>query len=175
MAKAATAVAATPRVSLSPSIITEAAIGDSSMIDPRFVLEPCPLPPRGELEPVLVFVSNAVKNPDSPNYQKLCDGFRNNKKTEGSMLHKLLIALRTAGLSTIASSSSKHTRLIHYIAKLDPFSSPNDDVVHAHFHLLIALVSANSVFAVPTLTSLWKLLIAGEKEETESRYALKIF
>jgi RNA polymerase I-specific transcription initiation factor RRN3 len=148
----------------------------------RFVLQKCQLPPRKEFEPVETFVANAVKeqheqkddNSLMKSYKGIIDAIR--FKNDPVMLQRLLLALRTAGngstLHLLASSASKHSRLIHNIVRLNPFELPTTDVgpdqgteqsvdyalADAQLHLMLALVSANSVFLVPTMTSLWKIL-----------------
>jgi hypothetical protein len=150
----------------------------------RFVLSKCQLPPRKEFEPVETFVANAVReqhelssdNLPIKSYKGIIDAIR--FKNDPIMLQRLLLALRTAGngstLHLLASSSSKHARLIHNIVRLNPFDIPTTTVgadqgtqqsqsvdyalVDAQLHLMMALVSANSVFLVPTMTSLWKIL-----------------
>lgn len=114
-------------------------------------------------------------------YKAILEIFRS--KNDAVMLQRLMIALRTAGngstLHLLTSHTSKHTHLIHQIIRLDPFNLPHpqkkeapvDDcaatdatevvdytLADAQFHLIIALVSANSVFLVPALAALWNLL-----------------
>jgi RNA polymerase I-specific transcription initiation factor RRN3 len=145
----------------------------------RFVLSKCQLPSRKEFEPVETFVANAVREQHEHNsYKGILDAIR--FKNDPVMLQRLLLALRTAGngstLQFLASSASKHARLIHNIVRLNPFGiqtptttvgadqgtqqsqSVNYDLADAYLHLMMALVSANSVFLVPTMTSLWKFL-----------------
>jgi RNA polymerase I-specific transcription initiation factor RRN3 len=148
----------------------------------RFVLSKCQLPPQKEFEPVETFVANAVREQHQLNsdnlpiksYKGIIDAIR--FKNDPVMLQRLLLALRTAGngstLHLLASSSSRHARLIHNIVRLNPFDIPTTavgadqgtqasvdyDLADAQLHLMMALVSANSVFLVPTMTSLWKIL-----------------
>jgi hypothetical protein len=161
----------------------------------RFVLSKCQLPSRKEFEPVETFVANAVKEQHQLNsdnvpiksYKGIIDAIR--FKNDPVMLQRLLLALRTAGngstLQFLASSSSKHARLIHNIVRLNPFDTPkpttavgadqgtqqsptvNYDMADAHLHLMMALVSANSVFLVPTMTSLWKILTSQQDAPVE--------
>jgi hypothetical protein len=163
----------------------------------RFVLSKCQLPPRNEFEPVEIFVANAVKEQHQLNsdnvpiksYKGIIDAIR--FKNDPVMLQRLLLALRTAGngstLQFLASSSSKHARLIHNIVRLNPFDIPiptpttavgvdqgtqqspsvNYDLADAHLHLMMALVSANSVLLVPTMTSLWKILASQQDASVE--------
>jgi RNA polymerase I-specific transcription initiation factor RRN3 len=99
---------------------------DDNTVDPRFVLPKCPLPQRNEMEPIAVFVANAVREQSAQqdmvqNYLVILDAFR--YKKDLPMLVKLLIALRTAGptLSLLASDATKHARLIHSIVRFSPF------------------------------------------------------
>jgi hypothetical protein len=161
----------------------------------RFILTKCQLPPRKEFEPVETFVANAVSEQHQLNsdnvpiksYKGIIDAIR--FKNDPVMLQRLLLALRTAGngstLQFLASSSSKHARLIHNIVRLNPFDTPtptttvsadqgtqqspsvNYDLADAHLHLMMALVSANSVFLVPTMTSLWKILTSQQDASVE--------
>jgi RNA polymerase I-specific transcription initiation factor RRN3 len=142
----------------------------------RFILSKCQLPSRKEFEPVETFVANAVREQHELNsdnlpiksYKGIIDAIR--FKNDPVMLQRLLLALRTAGngstLHLLASSSSKHAKLIHNIVRLNPFNITTTDVgadynlADAHLHLMMALVSANSTFLVPTMTSLWKILTA---------------
>lgn len=89
-----------------------------------------------------------------------------------------------AASSSSSSRSNPHVPLVHQLVRFDPFkgipsareaadaappttpadgSSPPSflpyDMADAHLHLLLAIVSSNSVFLVPALTSIWKLLI----------------
>ena len=194
---------------------------DSS--EDRFVLPKCTVLPWNEIEPIEVFVANAVREQHHqqrasetwkassasaaavstvivPNYKVMIDAFR--LKKDIGMIHKLLMALRTSGstLSLLASDSTIHARLLHHIVRFVPFASStiivkenkvyngNDDengtdditnrmkesgeydfsqiecdtsLADAQFHFLIALISANTVFLVPTITALWKMLTTG--------------
>jgi len=150
----------------------------------RYVLPKCEMPNRKDYEPVETFVGNAVQEQHEKKddnlplkaYKGIVDAIR--FKNDPVMLQRLLLALRTAGngstLHLLTSSSSQHARLIHNIVRLNAFELPKT-LVHttaeqggteqvdysladAHLHLLMALVSANSVFLVPTMTALWKLL-----------------
>jgi hypothetical protein len=151
----------------------------------RYVLSKCQLPSRKEFEPVEIFVANAVREQHEHNsdnmpiksYKGILDAIR--FKNDPVMLQRILLALRTAGngstLQFLASSASKHARLVHNIVRFNPFTLPptttvgadqgtqqswsvNYDLADAYLHLMMALVSANSVLLVATMTSLWKCL-----------------
>jgi len=151
----------------------------SASIDPNLILPKCELPPRSEFQPVETFVAAAVaeqheqKDDTVPlkKYKGILETFR--FKNDLVMLYRLLLALRTAGngstLHLLTRSSSKHARLIHQIVRFNAFDLPpsadqvsqppmNYELADAQLHLMVALVSSNSVFLVPTLTSLWKIL-----------------
>ena len=148
-------------------------------VDPDLILPKCELPPRTELEPVETFVAAAVEEQHQQKddtvplkkYKGILETFR--FKNDPIMLHRLLLALRTAGngstLRLLTRSSSRHAQLIHQILRLNPFDLPSSaeqatqpqmeyELADAQLHLMLALVSSNSVFLVPTLTSLWKML-----------------
>lgn len=133
-------------------------------------------------------------------YKTLLEALK--QTTDPKLLTNILLALRTSGngatLHLLAANASKHARLIHTLVRLHPFEkkenrwnkesreTDNDDnnnnnsddaylysVADAHLHLLLALVSANSVFLIPTLTTLWKLLaLEYEEDVTEARYVV---
>jgi len=173
--------------------------------DSKYVLPKCRAPPPEEFQTVETFVAKAVREqhdnsrgrndavPVVDAYRGIVEALR--KRDDPPMLHKLLLALRTAGggstLNYLTCSSSRHARLIHLIVRFDPFfassvdenksttSSPPwagqaladlcCDVADAHLHLVLAIVSSNSVFLVPALTSLWKLLTSEYDNLPEER------
>jgi hypothetical protein len=146
-------------------------------VDPLFVLPKCE--PPTNVEPVEIFVAAAVQEHNSNEtqfsirYNSIVEAFR--FKKDRDMMRKLLIALRTSALSMLAcSGNQKHAKLIHLIVRLNPFpvvtekeqietaatTTCREDyhLADAHLHLITALVSANSLFLVPAMTALWKLL-----------------
>ena len=158
-------------------------------VDPRFALPRCELPPRKEFEPVETFVAAAVREQHGQkddtiplkNYKGILEALR--YKNDLPLLKKILLAMRTSRdtMNLLTSgASSKHARLIHQILRFDPFYvqpvQRNDakeegdgqicddkidyGLADAHLCLIVALVSANSVYLVPALTALWKLLIS---------------
>ena len=155
---------------------------DASAIDPRFVLSKCKSPPQKDIEVVSLFVSKTVReehqkvgelSASSKEYKAIGDAIRLQKDLP--LLHKVLIALRTCALQYLTADTKKHARLIHLIIKFVPFpnstakcmltpSDPLDETVEnfdladAHLNLLAALVSANSLYVVPAMTALWKML-----------------
>ena len=197
---------------------TESSSSSDVVIDPRFVLPKCELPPAHEFKPVETFVATAVleqhqqkDDNDVPfavttkNYKAILEALR--FKSDLSLLTKILLAMRTSrntmhllttsstttnnsGASNSSSSNNnKHARLIHQIFRFNPFQQTtttttttttpsktvvsctaaeaeedvtkiniNMGLVDAHLSLVVALVSANSVFLVPATTALWKLL-----------------
>jgi hypothetical protein len=154
----------------------------------------CVLPPAEELEPVEAFVEAAVRKqeglpetgaPDK-NYSALCDIMRS--KRDLSKLRKVLIALRTSGRGStlhLITSSRRHARLLHYVLRLNPFELPstanraatasgetvpgvslvaNYDLADSQLHFLSAVVSANAIFVIPTLTFAWSLLTSRQDD-----------
>lgn len=137
--------------------------GDGNIMDrDAFTLPPCRIPPKKDLEPVEVFVTDAVTASSGKKYNSLIEAFR--FKKDLNILYKIIVALRTTGMvNIITSAPKKHGRLIHFIVRMDPFTEEQQDetddtlyLADAYFHLITALVSANSVFCVPVLISLWK-------------------
>jgi RNA polymerase I-specific transcription initiation factor RRN3 len=147
------------------------------------------------MEPVEMFVSKAVAEQNAqpknslpvPSYRGLLEAFRNPEDTE--LLRKVMIALRTSGatLHMLTSESNQHARLIHAIMRFVSFpptsaetidhqpipeNDENDfNIADAQLHLIMALVSANSVFLIPALTALWKMLVS-QANAHESRYVV---
>lgn len=99
------------------------------------------------------------------------------KRDDQGMMKKVLLALRTCGEGTtmgkIISDSKRHSNLLHLIFRLDPFpldvpapgvlakneAVPYDlSLADAHLNLIVALVSANSVFLTPALIMLWRYI-----------------
>lgn len=126
-------------------------------------------------------------------YRAILDALR--RRDDPPMLRKVLLALRTSGKgSTLhqltTSPSSTHAQLIHLIFRLDPFELPpalkkneHDEkeaalaqpildfsLTDAHFHLIMALVSANSVFLSSAVNALWKLVMTQVDDAPEERY-----
>jgi len=117
-------------------------------------------------------------------YRGIIDGLRSNKDLP--LLRKVMIALRTSALTYLATNSSKHAQLIHLIVRFVPFprttmttvfqirnenavgmppgaqeekeEEPDFSLADAHLNLVTALVSANSLFVIPAMTTLWKML-----------------
>jgi hypothetical protein len=184
----------------------ESILEEQQLIDPRFVMPKCVLPPVREFQLVEEFVAGAVSarlspaasniNASDPKYRQgyraILDALR--RREDPPMLRKVLLALRTAGKgSTLhqltSSPSSTHAQLLHLIFRLDPFELPppikkNDldekektlaqpvldySLADAHFHLIIALVSANSVFLSSAVNALWKLLVSQIDDASEDR------
>ena len=139
------------------------------LLAPELQLPRCTVP--DDLEPVLAFVSKAIEEQTgatgvTPHYRGIIDNLR--LQQDVPMLYRLLLALRMSGstLRLLTSTSSKHARLVHLVLKLDPFALDDQGLVDAHLHLLLAIVSSNTVFLVPTLTALWKLLTQKTGDDT---------
>jgi hypothetical protein len=152
----------------------------------------CEIPPKEEFEPVEKFVEKAVREQHDhgddaesqlPQYKGILDMLRIRK--DRLMLHRILLALRTAGQGATlrlltTSKTSKHARLMHNISRLNAFELPGPDkskeadydIVDAHFHLLRAIISSNTVYLVPTLRTLWRMLSVDNNEPIDvKRYA----
>jgi RNA polymerase I-specific transcription initiation factor RRN3 len=145
-------------------------------VDPRFVLPNCPQFSCQDFQPVETFVSNAVaaRDSNSKTYRAIIDSIR--KAEDPHMLCKVLLALRGSTLHQLSGNPKGHAHLLHLLFRLDPFlkaEHPKLPGVHsladAHLHLLLALVSANSVFLTPAMNALWRLLI-NEVDAPVERY-----
>jgi hypothetical protein len=149
-------------------------------------LPKCVFPPRKEMALVEKFVAGTLDSEieTSPEkeakrriaYDRMTQTFREN--ADPDMIHKFLLALRTAGngstLHQLSGNPAKHVELLRVLHQLNPFqpNSPKkasdknpdqptkliDSTLHlnfsisdAHFHLILALVSANPVFLVPSM------------------------
>lgn len=145
-----------------------------------FEIPKCRIPPAEKLDPVLSYVATAVteqhaKKDDTlpiPTYKGILDALRVKRDLE--MIHMVFLALRTSGttLSLLTKTTNKHSRLLHSIFKFDPFDVGHNhenslDLVDAYLYLLIALVSANNVFLVNTITSLWKILTQSSETDPQ--------
>lgn len=156
----------------------------------RYVLPKCSLPPHAELHPVETFVANAVASRETEQestqaYRAILDCLR--KREDPPMLRKVLLALRTMGstLHQLTSSSKRHAHLLHLLFRLDPFcpcekqdgrlQAPILDysLADAHFHLILALVSANSVFLTPGMNALWCLAHQDLEDAPMERYVTR--
>mmetsp|Transcript_15269 Transcript_15269/g.21591 ORF Transcript_15269/g.21591 Transcript_15269/m.21591 type:complete len:842 (+) Transcript_15269:156-2681(+) len=153
-----------------------------------FTLQPCRMPPLKEMQPVQKFVASALlADQRSRQYLAVMDCIR--KCDDPPMLRKIFIALRTAGstLHHMTKDPNQHPQLIHVLFKIDPFvanaavtTSDNEKLIapiqdgslaDAYYHLIVALVSANSVFVGPILNGLWRILkrVPAESEDSIMR------
>lgn len=146
-------------------------------------LPKCAMPSSELYGPVESLVAMAVETqhlqpPSSHGGPSFVDAYRGlmdtiRKKDDLEMLRFILLALRTSGrgktLTYLTQTATQHAHLIHLIVRLNPYqlrdTSNNGpawiadyDIADAQLHLLMAIVSSNSVFLVPTLTSLWRFL-----------------
>ena len=155
-----------------------------------FELPKCKLPPSSTLDPVAKFVKDAVQEQHGKGsssvptreYQLLIDALR--FKKDLPMLHMILLSLRLGDggevLNMLASTGMQHSRLRHLVIRLNPFQLPQIeekansdrmdeyDIADAQLHLMMALISANSVFLIPVLTSLWNLLTQSVGNDTDA-------
>lgn len=154
----------------------------------KLTLPKCQLPPRDELEPVEIFVGEAVRQRNAENkdpkadtsYRAVMECIR--KREDPNMLRLVLLALRTGGptLHLLTSTSKRHEELLHCLLRLDPFHVrrskaeekdyrtlfDNYTIADAYLPLILAMLSSNSVFLTPVLTSLWRrLTFAGPHSE----------
>jgi RNA polymerase I-specific transcription initiation factor RRN3 len=116
-------------------------------------------------------------------YRGLLDLLRHRKDV--TMLTYILLALRTSDhgntLNRITSSSAGnvHARLVHQLVRFNPFfesslnhESDHDDnyaLADAHLSLLIAIVSKKTLFLIPAMTSLWKMLVALQQQQQQQQ------
>mmetsp|Transcript_1792 Transcript_1792/g.3239 ORF Transcript_1792/g.3239 Transcript_1792/m.3239 type:complete len:364 (-) Transcript_1792:1468-2559(-) len=122
-------------------------------------------------------------------YRAVLDLLR--KQDDVELLKKILLAIRTSGggatLGLIIRNSKKHNMLIHMIFQMDPFrfdqrqkeysgKAETDnifqvdlDLADAYLNLILALVSANSVFLTPALNMLWRCIQNTDAITTEDR------
>jgi hypothetical protein len=111
-------------------------------------------------------------------YQAIISSFK--RPTDPRLLRKLMIALRTAGNGSVLNQlvlGNTHAHLVHLIIRFNPTRPPNHyedtfvgdhaelrllyqscSLCDAHFHLLLALVSAKSTLVLPILSATWKHL-----------------
>ena len=120
-------------------------------------------------------------------YKAILDLLR--KADDRAMLVKVLLALRSSGGGTtmgkIIRENKKHSTMLHLIFKLEPFPSkipvpkegdksknhvPLDcSLADAYLNLIVALVSANSVFLTPALNMLWRCIALTDAVTPEDR------
>jgi RNA polymerase I-specific transcription initiation factor RRN3 len=147
----------------------------SSSTNSQFVLPPCPQFSRAEFQPVETFVVNAIASKDSSKeYRVMLDSIR--KPRDPPTLCKVLLALRGTTLYQLTGNPKTHAQLLHWLFRLDPFVKEKHEklpdfysLADAHFHLLLALVSANSVFLDSGMSALWRLLTTNAQEAPTER------
>lgn len=138
--------------------------GDDQADDCFLAIPQYPSIPKSELEPVEIFVKQAIdefsETSESENYRAILEAIRT--KADVPLLVKVLVSFGSSGaLAVLATNSTKHQRLVHKFVRFNPFTKEGPDhadLVSAHCTFLAALASANTVFAVPILSSLWSLL-----------------
>jgi hypothetical protein len=111
-------------------------------------------------------------------YQAIVGSFK--RPSDPRMLRKLMIALRTAGNGSVLNQlvlGNTHAHLVHLIIRFNPTRPPHNyedvfvgdheellevyqdcSLCDAHFHLLLAMVSAKSTHVLPVLSATWKFL-----------------
>lgn len=124
--------------------------------------------------------SGMITNPDPSHYegyQAIISSFK--RPNDPRLLRKLMIALRTAGNGSVLNRltmGNTHAQLVHLIIRFNPTRPPNNhedlftgdhellkvyedySLCDAHFHLLLAMVSAKSTHVLPVLSATWKFL-----------------
>ena len=188
-------------INLRKRLVSQTKEGGVESVASRFVLPKCTLPPHDEFQPVENFVARALGaqqgEADPKAYRAVLDCVR--RREDPPMLRKVLLALRTAGngsaLHQLTLSSQKHAHLLHLLFRLDPFLPPaslvtkqpdersertvkllqpimDGSLAEAHLHLLLAVVSANSVFLTPGMNTLWRLIHQDLEDAPEMRYVI---
>ena len=151
------------------------AIDASALEANQFTLPRCPQFERQEFQPVETFVVNAIAAKDSSKeYRVMLDSIR--KPKDPPTLCKVLLALRGTTLHQLTGNPKTHAQLLHWLFRLDPFLKEKHEklpnlysLADAHLHLLLALVSANSVFLQSGMTALWRLLTTNAQEAPAER------
>ena len=111
-------------------------------------------------------------------YRAIADSLR--RPEDPAMLRKLFVALRTAGkgssLYRIACFADRHAQLMHLVCKFNAFDLPrtlegasdetklpyhDHSLADAYMHLVVAIISANSVHVVPFMSAIWRTLTFG--------------
>lgn len=144
------------------------------------ILPKCAIPPRDKVYgPVEEFVAKAVKSRLEPSgdpnvmktYKVILEAIR--RKEDPSLLRMIFLAIRTAAngstLHQLSGNPTKHAQLLHVILRFDPFTGKTKNtgkknatsncpfrsysIADAYFQLILALVSANTVFLVPAMVS----------------------
>jgi hypothetical protein len=164
----------------------------------KYELPKCTMPPQSELEPIETFVSNAIRSKhdltDNPTFKEGYRAIANAlRRPEDPLLLKMvLLSLRTAGkgstLYQLTTSATTHAQLTHLIFRLNSFQpikledeseeklQPYRDysLADAHLNLMVALVSAKSVHAVPAMTVAWRMLTHMRSDAPEQMYVFVI-
>lgn len=147
--------------------------------DGYYILPKCEIPRRDEVYgPIENFVAKAVKSRSEasgdPNimktYKVILEAVR--RQEDPNLLRMIFLALRTSAngstLHQLSGNPTKHAQLLHVILRFDPFSGKpsgvqsemdesktcpfmNYSMADAYFSLILALVSANTVFLVPVM------------------------
>jgi hypothetical protein len=169
-----------------PQTLTKKSVGSNHNPLEWAVLPRPSIPPTEEFNKVECEVSDAIAYRHDPasvlgKATESKNGYRGIIKLLQDIdnvpkLTTIILALRTCGngntLGKIASSSLKHSQLIHFLLRLDPFNphslSPTSNEMDSDFHLnladaylnlLVALVSSNSVLLTPVMNALWRLIV----------------
>ena len=143
-----------------------------------YVLPKCTIPCRDNVYgPVEDFVAKAVKARTEPSgdpnvlktYKVILEAIR--RKEDPSLLRMIFLAIRSAANGTtlhqLSGNPTKHAQLLHVILRFDPFAAKSSNLdkkdhdpncpfrnyamADAYLQLILALVSANTVFLVPAM------------------------
>lgn len=135
-----------------------------------------------EAEATTIGSDSGSSEPPDPShvegYQAIINSFK--RPSDPRMLRKLMIALRTAGNGSVLNqlvSRNIHGQLVHLIIRFNPTRPPQNyedvfigdheellkvyedfSICDAHFHLLLAMVSAKSTHVLPIISAMWKFL-----------------
>lgn len=156
--------------------------------DGVYLLPRCPIPSRDDVyAPIEDFAAKAIKSRTDPscdpdgakNYKLLMESIR--RKEDAGLLRMIFIAIRASAngttLTLLTGYPTKHAQLLHFLLKFDPFAGKfklgtnpkcpfsNYEIADSYMQLVLALVSANTVFLIPAMTHMWKLLVTFEKQD----------
>ena len=126
-----------------------------------------------------VDIKDAAKAMES--YRALAESLR--RPEDPTMVQKIFVALRTAGKGSsvyqVACFADRHAQLIHLLFKFNPFDLPrileeaSDEtkqpyldysLADSYMHLMVAIISANSVHVVPFMSAIWRTLTLGRSD-----------
>ena len=140
----------------------------------HLTLPKCEVPEKEIMGPIEQFLVNAMKDVDGTNYNAVLQNVR--RPDDAAMTYRMLIALRTTqGVLHQLVTGDSHVRLLHLILRFDPFFIPKRlkgnaeygqlvnslKLTTAWLHLLVNLVSANSVYVPSVMKAIWNQIKIG--------------